>query len=466
MAFTMERRTQAAFLWIAGFTVLLGALAYWSTTRYVKAVEWVTHSQVVKAELDDLLIDLVTAETSLRGYFLTSDPQFLEPYKRSRGDVEQHLAQLGRLTQDNPRQRKNLSDLQALVHARLERLDTGLEFFKQQGKESLTSGNRRGVRLMEYSRAMIERMDDEEGRLLKERLHSQQVIQLQLLWTFGLCVAGTLASLTWAYRLINAYNQKRDEAEKAVHQLNEDLEHRVSARTLELERSNRDLQYYAYVASHDLQEPLRTVTAYVQLLQLRYAGHLDAEADEFIQFAVEGAARMQQLIQDLLEYSRASSPSLDLKIVNLEEALERTLQNLTSAIADSGAEITHDPLPSITADDVKIGQVLQNLIANGIKFHGDEPPSVHITAKNRGEDWLFSVKDNGIGFDMRYADKIFVLFQRLHGGGKYKGTGIGLAVCKRVIEGHGGRIWAESELDKGATFFFTLPSKASVHPRN
>src|SRR5208283_2416737 len=182
-------------------------------------------------------------------------------------------------------------------------------------------------------------------------------------------IVGTLGSLAWAYRLINAYNEKRDEAERAVRQLNDDLERRVSTRTLELERSNRDLQYYAYVASHDLQEPLRTVTAYVQLLKLRYAGHLDAEAEEFIQFAVDGAARMQQLIQDLLEYSRASSPALDRQVVNVEKTLERTLQSLTSAIAESGAEITHDPLPSIYADDVKIGQVLQNLIANGIKFH-------------------------------------------------------------------------------------------------
>ncbi len=466
MAFTIERRTQAAFLWIAGFTVLLGALAYWSTTRYVTAVEWVTHSQLVKSELDDLLIDLVTAETSSRGYFLTSDAQFLMPYERSKDEVQQHLRRLGSLAQDNPGQLRNLSVLDAAVNARLNRIEEVLDSFKERGRDALGSGNRRGVRLMENSRAMITHMDEEEGRLLKERLHSQQVIQLQLLWTFGLCVAGTLAALTWAYRLINAYNQKRDQAEKAVRELNEDLEHRVSARTLELERSNRDLQYYAYVASHDLQEPLRTVTAYVQLLQLRYGGKLDAEADEFIQFVVEGAARMQQLIQDLLEYSRASSPSLDLKVVDLETTLERTLQSLTSTIGDSGAEITHDPLPSICADDVKIGQLLQNLIANGIKFHGEAPPRIHIGAKNRGDDWLFSVKDNGVGFDMRYADKIFVLFQRLHGGAKYKGTGIGLAVCKRVIEGHGGRIWAESELDQGATFFFTLPTKADGgHPR-
>ncbi len=459
MPFTIERRTQAAFLWIAGFTVLLGALAYWSTTRYVTAVGWVTHSQQVKSELDDLLIDLVTAETSLRGHFLTNDPQFLVPYQRSRSDVEKHIRELGKETGDNPRQQRNMIDLDAAVRARLARMDEVLDLFRQHGRDALGSGNRRGVRLMENSRNMIMRMDREESRLLAERLRSQQTIQLQLLWTFGLCVLATLASLTWAYRLINAYNQKRDEAEGAVHQLNEDLERRVSARTLELERSNRDLQYYAYVASHDLQEPLRTMTAYVQLLQLRYAGKLDAEADEFIQFVVDGAARMQQLILDLLEYSRASSPSLEIALVNLEETLERTLQNLKSAIGESGAEITHDPLPSLAADDVKIGQVFQNLIANGIKFHGEARPLIHVSAKKREEDWLFSVKDNGIGFDMAYAEKIFVLFQRLHGGSTYKGTGIGLAVCKRIIEGHGGRIWAESEPGKGATFFFTLPAK-------
>jgi len=225
----------------------------------------------------------------------------------------------------------------------------------------------------------------------------------------------------------------------------------------ELKRSNTELEQFAYVASHDLQEPLRMVTSYVQLLSKRYSGRLDDDADEFIGYAVDGAMRMQLLINDLLAYSRVTTRAKPHESVDCEVLLEGVLKDQEVAIRESGAVVTHDPLPTVTAERSQIRMVFENLISNGIKFHGSEPPAVHVSAAGDGDEWLFSVKDNGIGLDPKYADRIFVIFQRLHGRGEYPGTGIGLAICKRIVERHGGRIWVESEPGHGSVFYFTLP---------
>jgi light-regulated signal transduction histidine kinase (bacteriophytochrome) len=226
----------------------------------------------------------------------------------------------------------------------------------------------------------------------------------------------------------------------------------------ELERSNRDLEQFAYVASHDLQEPLRTVTSYVQLLERRYKGKLDPDADEFIGFAVEGANRMQRRIQDLLSYSRLSTRGKSFQPTNMEKMLEAAIANLSAAIATNHAVIEHEPLPTIIADESQLSQVLQNLIDNGMKFHRkDVSPQIHISAKREKDEWEFSVRDNGIGIDPSHFKKMFIIFQRLHGPQEYPGTGIGLAICKKIVERHGGRIWVESEPGKGSTFRFTIP---------
>ncbi|MEW6299160.1 MAG: PAS domain S-box protein, partial [Thermodesulfobacteriota bacterium] len=232
----------------------------------------------------------------------------------------------------------------------------------------------------------------------------------------------------------------------------------------ELRRSNDELQQFAYVASHDLQEPLRMVSTYVELLAKRYRGQLDADADEFIGYAVEGAQRMKALIDGLLAYSRVESQGRALQPTDSEAVFQRVLTDLQPAIAESGATITHEPLPAVRADAVQLGQVLQNLLSNALKFRGTAPPSIHVAAQRDGAFWRFAVRDNGIGIDPRYAQRIFQMFQRLHTRGKYPGTGIGLAICKRIIERHGGRIWVESEPGTGATFFFTLPAPTEGKP--
>jgi PAS domain S-box-containing protein len=234
-------------------------------------------------------------------------------------------------------------------------------------------------------------------------------------------------------------------------------------RTLEeLKYSNAELEQFAYVASHDLQEPLRMVSSYMQLLAKRYQGKLDRDADEFIAFAVDGAKRMQTLINDLLTFSRVGRRGKPLVFTSCEEAIEEAISNLQIAIEESGASLTYETLPQVQGDPTQLVQLFQNLLSNAIKFRGPEPPCIYVGVRQEDTEWIFSVRDNGIGIDPKFADRIFVIFQRLHHRESYPGTGIGLAICKRIVQRHGGRIWVESQPGRGATFCFTLPSKETT----
>jgi PAS domain S-box-containing protein len=226
----------------------------------------------------------------------------------------------------------------------------------------------------------------------------------------------------------------------------------------ELARSNSELQQFAYVASHDLQEPLRMIGSYTQLLERRYGDKLDSDAREFMDFIVDGATRMKQLIEDLLAYSRVGTRGKELRPVKAQAALERALVNLRAAIESSGAQITHDALPDVDGDDTQLTQLFQNLVGNAIKFRKkDEPLRVHVGVQDAGEHWRFTVTDNGIGIEPQYFERIFMVFQRLHTRDEYPGTGIGLAICKKVVDRHRGRIWVESAYGEGSSFIFTLP---------
>jgi PAS domain S-box-containing protein len=228
----------------------------------------------------------------------------------------------------------------------------------------------------------------------------------------------------------------------------------------ELQRSNTELEHFAYVASHDLQEPLRTLSSYSQLLARRYRGRLDTDADDFIAFMVDAAARMQTLINDLLTFSRIGTRGKPFELADGAQVLAAAQENLQAAIAESGAVITHDPLPTLLGDPTHLTQLFQNLFSNAIKFRrADQPPRIHVSATRQEGAWELSVRDNGIGIDPQFFERIFIIFQRLHAREDYPGTGIGLALCKKIVERHGGRLWVESVPGTGSTFHFTLPDK-------
>jgi len=227
----------------------------------------------------------------------------------------------------------------------------------------------------------------------------------------------------------------------------------------ELARSNRDLEQFAYVASHDLQEPLRMVATYTQLLAERYRGKLDSDADKYIGYAVDGALRMQKLVQDLLAFSRLGRHGLALEKTEINAVLEAALKNLETAIREGGAVIEQAALPQVMADRSQLLQLLQNLIGNAIKFRGSEPPRIRVSAERSGKEWVFSVADNGIGIAAEQRENVFVIFRRLHTHAEYPGSGIGLSICKKIVEQHGGRIWVEPNAGRGSIFRFTLPLK-------
>ncbi len=255
--------------------------------------------------------------------------------------------------------------------------------------------------------------------------------------------------------ILDDLNQSNEDLKKA-HDI---LETRVTERTADLARSNAELEQFAYIASHDLQEPLRMVSSYVQLLAKRYKGKLDGDADDFIGFAYEGALRMQMLINDLLSYSRVGRHDTRFEEVNLAKALEKAIENLHLTIKEKKAVITFDPLPVVFGDMSQLTQVFQNLIENAIKFKRVDPPTINISARLEGNECICSVKDNGIGIDPEYQGKLFLLFQRLHTRKEYPGTGLGLAICKRIIEQHRGKIWVKSKPGEGSIFYFKIPTK-------
>jgi len=260
--------------------------------------------------------------------------------------------------------------------------------------------------------------------------------------------------ITTAIRDISVRRQN----EEQIRQLNATLEQRVLERTEALMQSNEELQQFAYIASHDLQEPLRTVSIFAQLLAKRYQERLDGDADQFIRYIVDGSERMERLIHDLLDFSTVDARGTDHFVrTSGQEALDDATRNLYSLIEENQAVVTMDALPVVLADPVQLTRLFQNLLVNSIRYRGDDPPRIHVSAEARERDWQFAVKDNGIGIEPQYAEKVFGIFRVLHPRDKYPGSGMGLAICRKIVTRHEGRIWVQSELGKGATFYFTLP---------
>jgi PAS domain S-box-containing protein len=296
-----------------------------------------------------------------------------------------------------------------------------------------------------------------EDRAEVDRLF-QVAVQGQTDWNFECRIRRTDGQVRWIWAAGGHQRDGKGPAQR-IAGIVQDITERKRAEQ-ELRRSNEELERFAYVASHDLQEPLRMVGSYVQLLGKRYQGKLDADADEFIGYALDGALRMQRLIEDLLAFSRVGTRGEVFAPTDPNAVIESVLATLKLTIEETGASVTHDHLPMVLADAGQVGHLFQNLIANALKFRRAEAPRVHISATRRDADWCFSVRDNGIGIDPQYFERIFVIFQRLHSREEYSGTGIGLAIAKKIVERHGGRIWVESRSGDSTTFFFTLPASS------
>jgi signal transduction histidine kinase len=468
---SFQRRTRRAFVWLLFIPIALAVLSFWAAGRYRNSIFWVSHTKDVLVAVDDLLVTLTHAESSQRGFLLTGGEPFRLRYVRARDQVPAKLAALRQLTTDNAKQKANLNQLSSAIEGRLKHMEQVLAL-RSKGRlpqAQAVEAMYEGAALMQGIRQTCSALTAEETRLLAERTGVRQKTEIEVgaCFTFGISISVFL--LYGAYGLIQEYAAKRDQAEAEIRTLNRELESRIQDRTAELEgvnrqlrQSNEDLTNFAYVASHDLQEPLRGVAGYAALLGRKYEGKLDEQADEYIRHVVQGAKRMQTLIQDLLAYARAGTDKLKCEVVDMEVALDRAKENLKLAIAECRAQITNDPLPELKVDAGKLTQVFQNLIGNALKFSKPgTPPVIHIRACTGERECVFIVIDEGIGFEPEYAERIFVMFKRLHGIGAYTGTGtgtgMGLAICKRIVEAHGGRIWAESEPGVGSKFFFTLP---------
>lgn len=283
------------------------------------------------------------------------------------------------------------------------------------------------------------------GRLLSQQIRNLTMVERPV----------TSAALISVLQMALQARQRQRE----IRDLLASLEQRVADRTMQLERSNQDLEQFAFAASHDLQEPLRMVTGFVQLLREKYKDQLDEQAQEYIAYTFDGATRMSAMITDLLAYSRATSEGITPEPLDLQSVLEQVMDNLRASIEESEAVIVADAMPTVTADAAQMRQLFQNLIGNALKFRVEgRMPVVHIGATRKAGEWIFQVKDNGIGIDPQQLDRVFVVFQKLHPSQEYSGSGIGLAICKKIVERHGGRLWVESIVGEGSTFYFTLPS--------
>lgn len=326
-----------------------------------------------------------------------------------------------------------------------------------------------GKRIMDAYRKVSSEMVDFESDVLAQRVRDLATAQ-QALWaaTAILTVLGG-GILGWVFNLTRTTIEQEKRRVEMLNEMNLNLQGEIEQRklteqalkdtTVKLTSSNADLQRFAYVASHDLQEPLRAVAGFVTLIANKHRGTLDEESEGWITHAVEGSQRMRNLINDLLAYARVESRGKALESMDVGRAFEQAKRDLRVLIEENNAEVTSSELPKLEGDEGQLTQVFQNLIGNAIKFKGDKKPVVHVDATKQNDEWLFSIKDNGIGFEPEHVDRIFVIFQRLHGREEYKGTGIGLALCKKIVERHGGRIWAEAAKGAGSTFYFTIPEK-------
>ncbi len=509
-ATTLRRRI--AWLLVAAAVVLGGVLvADGIALGRLIAVQGQVTNELFGARVaaDDHFVALLDAETGLRGYALTGDPATLEPYAQARAGADHSFTEIADgiadLTNDDGL-RESAAHADDVAQGWFDSYAAPLVAqVRADGPGSVTNAQvEEGKEQFDQVRSAVSGFSDELTAVRDHesaQLSRWTTVALVVLVVMGVAglVAGVLVWIAlrrWVVRPVDDLAREAravasgalDEPVTAhgpgeIADLARDVEAmrrtlraqvaavesshaelvavnaRLTTQTEELSRSNRDLEQFAYVASHDLQEPLRKVASFTQLLQKRYGGQLDERADQYIEFAVDGAKRMQRLVHDLLGFSRVGRLGGEVTDVPLDRVLARTLDDLGELVEETGARVEADDLPVVRGEEPLLGQLLQNLVGNAIKFRApDRPPVVRLSARRVGDRWELECRDNGIGIDPQYADRVFVIFQRLHPKDVYEGTGIGLALCKKIVEFHGGSIWIEQPDGPGTSIRWTLPA--------
>lgn len=447
----------AGVIFIASL-VCLFASAYW----LLEAKQWVDHTNQVMQRTKDCLIVLLNCETGQRGYVCTADKSFLEPLKKSELSVAASIAQVRQLVQDDSEETSRIVEIERLAKVKMDFVNQVLVVYQTSpAAASALIATGQGKRTMDTIRKLIAQTESHQLALLTQR--KEEVARLQNL-IIGIIVILTIlegGSLIYIYNLNRVY---ADVQRKSIDALQSEIAVRLKTEAdlretaTNLTRSNEDLQQFAYVASHDLQEPLRAVQGFTSLLAKTYRDQLDERALGWIDQSTQGVERMRTLINGLLEYARVESRGGDMVAVNLNEMLKDVQMLLAESITQNDATIVCQELPTIIGDENQLRQLFINLIGNALKYRSDKAPVIVVSSSKVGSQWQITIADNGIGFDPQYAEKIFVIFQRLHSRSKYEGTGIGLSLCKRIVERHRGTIKAESKLNEGATFVVTLPA--------
>jgi signal transduction histidine kinase len=474
-------RRQLAYLFLAALLFLVGnaIVSLWSLATLYRNNSLVIHTLDVLEKIESVRADMTSAESNQRGYLLTGNAQFLDPYEEGLRDVGPTLDELAALTSDNPAQLQNIGALRPSITERIRLLRETVNIREQSGLEALVTGGTLEAGRIEMEKLLtsIDNIEKIEKNLLAARTEQSRQSGINTIITLSVSNVVSLGLVIFVFYLIKRDVAERDKEERLLREANETLEARVSERTaelaeanLELERSNRELQDFAFVASHDLQEPLRKIQAFGDRLRTVQAPNFDDRGRDYLDRMHSAAGRMHTLINDLLTFSRVTTKAQPFERIDLNKIANDVMSDLETTIEQSGGSVEIGDLPAIDADPLQMRQLFQNLIANALKFRKPEsPPVVKVEAEIVNKDVSgiegsasnkfarITVADNGIGFDEKYLDRIFTPFQRLHGRNEYEGTGIGLAVCRKIVERHGGTLTAESSAGSGATFIATMP---------
>jgi signal transduction histidine kinase len=471
----IKTRTQSYVFWLGLIPLLLAAASWRIYSRYSECLNSVAYAREVLQRTNNLLAAVTGAETGQRGFLLTGKDVYLQPFLDSERSIERELKQFTPVLLAEGNDPETVKRLDRLILDKLEELRTTVRLRQTAGRQPALDlvETDLGQRNMTSIRQIMTLLQNHEQALLRGRQETLRQLRAKVVALFACGILTSFLLVGLVYRANRRFLLEQEKKENQLNQINAELEQRVQDRTFQLElrttelelrtqelqQSNADLESFAFVASHDLQEPLRMISAFGALLHRQYHQKLDKQADEFIEFMVNSAQHMQLLIDDLLQYARIGNQEVKEEQFLLREALEAACEPLQEKIAEAGAALEAVDLPLVWGNRQMLAQVFSELIGNSLKFgRPGQKPTITISATpHNATSWKIAVQDNGIGFDPQYRDVIFRMFQTLHSKAKYPGTGVGLAICKRIVEQHGGKLWVESFPGTGSTFYFTLP---------